>query len=43
MGNAVKFAQYVPPAYESSNCFSEVKNVITLINNQVNKKTESDI
>jgi hypothetical protein len=43
MGNAVKFAQYVPPAYENSNCFSEVKNVITLINNQVNKKTESDI
>ena len=43
MGNAVKFAQYVPPAYENSNCFSEVKNVITSINNQINKTNESDI
>ena len=43
MGNAVKFAQYVPPAYENENCFSETKQMITAINNIVNKKPEDDI
>ena len=43
MGNAVKFAQYLPPAYENSNCLSEVKNIITSIHSQINKKTESDL
>ena len=43
MGNAVKFAQYVPPAYENEKCFSETKQMITAINNIVNKKSEDDI
>jgi len=43
MGNAVKFAQYVPPAYENEKCFSETKQMITAINNIVNKKPEDDI
>ena len=43
MGNAVKFAQYVPPAYENEKCFSQTKQMITAINNIVNKKPEDDI
>ena len=43
MGNAVKFAQYVPPAYENEKCFSQTKEIITAINNIVNKKPESDL
>ena len=43
MGNAVKFAQYVPPAYENEKCFSQTKEIITAINNFVNKKPESDL
>ncbi|MEO6844639.1 MAG: hypothetical protein ABI184_05665 [Ginsengibacter sp.] len=43
MGNAVKFAQYVPPVYENEKCFSETKQMITSINNIVNKKPEDDI
>jgi hypothetical protein len=42
MGNAVKFAQYIPPTFENEKCFSEIKNIITIINNQP-KKTESDL
>ncbi|MEO9021646.1 MAG: hypothetical protein ABI237_16955 [Ginsengibacter sp.] len=43
MGNAVKFAQYIPPAYEDENCFSKTKEMITAINNIVNKKAGNDI
>lgn len=43
MGNAVKFAQYVPPAYENEKCFSQTKEMITAINNIVNKKPENDL
>ena len=43
MGNAVKFAQYVPPAYENEKCFSQTKEMITAINNIVNKKPEDDL
>lgn len=43
MGNAVKFAQYIPPTYENEKCFSEVKNMIISINNQTTKKAESDL
>ncbi len=42
MGNAVKFAQYIPPMFENEKCFSEVKNLINVIKDQP-KKTESDI
>jgi len=40
MGNAVKFAQYVPPAYENEKCFSQTKEMITDINNTFIKKSE---
>jgi hypothetical protein len=43
MGNAVKFAQYIPPVYENEKCFSQVKEIITGINNFTNKKPENDI
>jgi len=43
MGNAVKFAQYIPPVYENEKCFSQVKEMITGINNFTNKKPENDI
>jgi len=43
MGNAVKFAQYIPPAYENEKCFSQTKEMITAINNIVNKKPENDL
>jgi hypothetical protein len=38
MGNAVKFARYIPPEYENQKCFSETKEMITHINNIENKK-----
>jgi hypothetical protein len=43
MGNAVKFAQYIPPGYENEKCLSQVKEMIVSINNFTNKKTESDL
>ena len=43
MGNAVKFAQYIPPGYENEKCFSQTKEMITAINNIVNKKPENDL
>ena len=43
IGNAVKFAQYVPPTYENEKCFSQTKEMITAINNIVNKKPENDL
>lgn len=43
MGNAIKFAQYIPPAYENEKCFTQIKEMITAINNIVNKKPENDL
>lgn len=43
MGNVVKFAQYIPPAHENEKCFSQTKEMITAINNIVNKKPGDDI
>jgi hypothetical protein len=43
MGNAVKFAQYIPPAYENERCFSQTIEMITSIHNIVNKKPGDDI
>jgi len=43
MGNAVKFAQYIPPAFENEKSFLQTKEMITSINNIVNKKPEDGI
>jgi hypothetical protein len=43
MSNAVKFAKYIPPQYESEKCLQETKEMITEINKNLNIKTESDI
>lgn len=43
MGNAVKFARYVPPAYENEKCLSQTREMIIAINQMFNKKRESDI
>jgi hypothetical protein len=43
MGNAVKFAQFIPPSYENEKCLSKTRNMITSINQMFNKKPESDI
>lgn len=43
MGNAVKFAQYIPPAYENEKSFLQTKEMITAIHNIVNKKPEDGI
>lgn len=43
LGNAVKFAQYIPPVNENEKCFSQLKEMIVTINNIVNKKPESDL
>lgn len=43
MGSAVKFAKYIPPAYENEKCFSQTKEMIIAINNIVNKKPEDGI
>ncbi|MEO6638461.1 MAG: hypothetical protein ABIN25_09295 [Ginsengibacter sp.] len=43
MGNAVKFAKYIPPQYESEKCMGEVRETIKQINNYFNTKTASDI
>ncbi|HEY5371131.1 MAG TPA: hypothetical protein VIJ75_19280 [Hanamia sp.] len=43
MGNAVKFAQYIPPAFENENCFSQTKEMITSINNISYKNPGDDI
>lgn len=43
MGNAVKFAQYIPPVDENEKCFIQVKDMIASINNLINKKPESDL
>ncbi len=43
MGNAVKFARYIPPGFENEKCFSQVKEMITTINNFTNKTPENDL
>ncbi|MEP6628022.1 MAG: hypothetical protein ABJA32_08570 [Ginsengibacter sp.] len=43
MGNAVKFAQFIPPSYENEKCLSQTRNMINSINQMFNKKPESDI
>ncbi len=43
MGNAVKFARYLPPESENQKCFSETKEMITTINNIENKKPGNGI
>ena len=43
ISNVVKFAKYIPPAYENEKAFSQTKEMITAINNLVNKKPENDI
>ncbi len=43
MSNAVKFAKYIPPQNESENCFKQTRGIIMEINNNLNKKRESDI
>lgn len=43
MSNAVKFAKYIPPAYEDEKCFSEIKNMVTEIHKLSNQKLDSDL
>ncbi len=43
MGNAVKFAQYIPPNFENEKCFSQVKEIIIAANTISNKKPENDL
>lgn len=43
MSNAVKFAKYIPPQYESEKCMEQIKTIITQINNKLNIKTESAV
>ena len=38
MSSAVKFAKYIPPQNESEKCFEQTKEMITAINNNLNKK-----
>jgi hypothetical protein len=43
MNSAVKFAKYIPPQNESEKCLEQTKEMITEINDNLNKKAESDI
>ncbi len=43
MGNAVKFAKYIPPQNESEKSLLQTKEVIKIINTHLNTKTESAI
>ena len=43
MSSAVKFAKYIPPQNESEKCLAQIKEMITEINSNLDKKTESDI
>jgi hypothetical protein len=43
MGNAVKFAQYIPPSYENEKCFLQTKEIITAIHQIVNQKPKDDL
>ncbi len=42
MGNAVKFAQFIPSATESENCKNVVKEMITEINSSMEKPVPND-
>lgn len=42
MGNAAKFAQYIPPVSESEQCKNVVKEIISEINSFIDKKEEPD-
>ncbi len=43
MGNAVKFAKYIPPDFENQKCFSEIKEMITHINTIETKEPKDGI
>lgn len=43
MGNAVKFAQYIPPAFENDNSFNSIKEIIVSLNSVELKRKERDI
>jgi hypothetical protein len=43
IGNAVKFARFLPPDFENKKCFSETQEMITNINNIETKKPEDGI
>lgn len=43
MGSAVKFAQYIPPAYENEKCLLQTKEIITALNTITNQKATGDI
>ena len=43
MGNAVKFARFIPADFENQKCFSEVKEMITNINNIETKEPKDGI
>ncbi len=43
MGNAVKFAKYIPPADDSRQCTNVVKEVIIEINSLTDKKESDDL
>jgi len=42
MGNAVKFAKFIPAQHESETCLQQTKEMIIEINKSLNLKTESD-
>jgi hypothetical protein len=43
MGNAVKFARFIPQNFENEKCFSEIKEMITNINNIETKEPKDGI
>lgn len=43
MSSAVKFAKYIPLQSDSEKCLEQTKEMITTINNNLNKKAESGI
>ena len=43
MNSAVKFAKYLPPNGESERCLGQIKDMITAINQNLDKKAERDI
>lgn len=43
MGNVVKFARFIPPAYENESCFSGIKEMIAAINHSLNKTEKVDL
>jgi hypothetical protein len=42
MGNAVKFAKFIPSQQESETCLQQVRAMITEVNKNLNQKSESD-